>query len=100
VQVLVALVSGLKYTAGAQGVASLSRYYDDAALIPSYALNAIAAATEKGLVVNYPNVKRLNPNQNASRAEVAAFICQALKTARCPATVHSWVRLICHPAPI
>ena len=78
VQVLVALVSGLKYTAGAQGVASLSRYYDDAALIPSYALNAIAAATEKRLVVNYPNIKRLNPNQNASRAEVAAFICRAL----------------------
>jgi uncharacterized lipoprotein YddW (UPF0748 family) len=79
VQVLVALVSGLKYAAGAQDLATLQKYYDDAASIPSYALNAIAAATQRRLVVNYPNVKRLNPNQNATRAEIVAFLCRALR---------------------
>lgn len=79
VQVLLALVSGLKYgTAGTQASTPLKEYYDDAGTIPIYALGAIAAATLKRLVVNYPDVKRLNPNQNATRADVAAFICQAL----------------------
>ncbi len=78
VQALVALVSGLKYTAS-QGLALLERYYEDAATIPSYAVNAIAAATENRIVVNYPNLKRLNPNENVTRAEAAAFICRALK---------------------
>ena len=79
VQALVALVSGLKYTVEAQGFAALQKYFEDAEQIPNYARNAIAAATQKHLVVNYPNLKRLNPNQNATRAEVAAFICRALK---------------------
>ena len=78
VQVLLALVSGLKYTTAAASSTSLQEYYDDAGAIPIYALGAIAAATVKRLVVNYPDVKRLNPNQNASRAEVSAFIGQAL----------------------
>ena len=78
VQVLVALVSGLNYTAAAQSAKPLEEYYQDAGSIPNYALRAIAAATNQRLVVNYPDVKRLNPNQNATRAEVAAFICQAL----------------------
>jgi len=38
----------------------------------------VAAATENRLVVNYPNVQFLNPNQTATRAEVAAFIYQSL----------------------
>lgn len=79
VQVLVALVSGLKYTVGTQDLAIVQKSYDDAGAIPSYALNAIAAATQKRLVVNYPNIKRLNPNQNATRAEIVAFICRALR---------------------
>lgn len=79
VQVLVALVSGLKYSASSTPNEILRSYYEDAASIPSYAFNAIAAATQKHLVVNYPNVKRLNPNQSATRAEVVAFICRALK---------------------
>ncbi|MCA1993770.1 MAG: WG repeat-containing protein [Coleofasciculus sp. S288] len=77
VQVLVALVSGLKYSTGDREI--LKKYYDDVTAIPNYAVNAIAAATEKRLVVNYPNLRRLNPNQNATRADVAAFICRALK---------------------
>ncbi|HEY9598601.1 MAG TPA: WG repeat-containing protein [Cyanophyceae cyanobacterium] len=84
VQVLVALVSGLKYTAETQNLAFLQKYFDDAAQVPNYAINAIAAAIQQYLVVNYLNIKRFNPNQNATRAEVAAFICRALKISGVP----------------
>src|SRR6478672_22774 len=80
VQALVALASGLKYTPTQPVAETLNAAFSDATAIPSYARNAIAAATEKQLVVNYPQVKTLNPNQLASRGEVAAFICQALGT--------------------
>jgi hypothetical protein len=52
--------------------------YSDAAAIPNYAKNSIAAATENRLVVNYPTINTLKPNQPATRAEVAALIYQAL----------------------
>lgn len=76
-QVLVSLASGLNYTP-AQPVASTLGLFADASAIPGYAQTGIAAATEKRLVVNYPDVRLLNPNQLASRAEVSAFLCQAL----------------------
>ncbi len=38
----------------------------------------IAAATEKRMVVNYPNTKFLSPKGTATRADVAAYIYQAL----------------------
>lgn len=76
-QVLVSLASGLNY-APAQPVASTLGLYADASAVPGYAQTGIAAATEKRLVVNYPDVRYLNPNQLASRAEVSAFLCQAL----------------------
>jgi uncharacterized lipoprotein YddW (UPF0748 family) len=79
VQALVALVSGLKYEPSTTPDDTVKRYFDDAAKIPNYAVRAIAAATEKRLVVNYPELRRLNPNQNVTRAEVATFICRALK---------------------
>jgi hypothetical protein len=41
----------------------------------------MAGATKNKLVVNYPTRNQLNPNQNASRAEVAAFVYQALVNA-------------------
>lgn len=77
-QVLVSLASGLKYTPTGSATTTLSSNFDDASAVPSYATNAIAAATERRLVVNYPNVRSLNPNQLASRSEVAAFFCQAV----------------------
>ena len=52
--------------------------YSDSSQIPNYAVPAIAAATERRMVVNYPNLDRLEPNRTATRAEVAAFIYQAL----------------------
>jgi len=74
-QVLVSLANGLNYTANS---ARSLEAYTDSASIPDYAINSIAAATEQRIVVNYPNVRRLQPNQVATRADVAAFIYQAL----------------------
>lgn len=78
VQVLVALVSGLDLSAPAQTTALLNQTFQDAAQIPDWAQTSIAAATVNQMVVNYPNVAFLNPNQTATRADVAAFIYQAL----------------------
>jgi uncharacterized lipoprotein YddW (UPF0748 family) len=80
VQALVSLASGLKYVPAKPSLESLNGAFADVAGIPDYARSAIAAATEKQLVVNYPNVRTLNPNQLASRADVAAFLCQATET--------------------
>lgn len=85
-QVLVSLANGLNYTASNQN--SL-RVYQDAASIPDYAVASLAAATERRLVVNYPNVQVLRPNQTATRADVAAFIYQALASQNQVATVNS-----------
>ena len=77
VQILVSLANGLNYTAN-QAPETLLQTYADAGSIPNYARNSVAAATENRMVVNYPNVQFLNPNQSATRAEVAAFIYQGL----------------------
>ena len=78
VQVLVSLTNGLGLSAKAESAGVLDASFQDAAQIPDYARTPVAAATENRLVVNYPNVALLNPNQVATRADVAAFIYQAL----------------------
>lgn len=78
VQVLVALASGLGFSSNDLNV--LSRY-QDATQIPSWASNAVAAATQRQVVVNYPTLTQLNPNREATRAEVAAFVYQSLVNA-------------------
>ena len=77
VQILVSLANGLGYAPTKPANTTL-QLYSDATTIPAYARNSVAAATENRMVVNYPNLKLLNPNQPATRAEVAAFIYQAL----------------------
>ena len=77
VQILVSLANGLNYSAS-QAPETILQTYADASGIPNYARNSVAAATENRLVVNYPDVQYLNPNQSATRAEVAAFIYQSL----------------------
>ena len=76
-QVLVSLANGLNYTAS-NPVNNDLQTYSDASSISSYARISLAAATEKNLVVNYPSLSVLNPTRNATRAEVASFIYQAL----------------------
>lgn len=75
VQALVSLASGLKLNANNPKAVSV---YTDAAQIPEYATGAVAAATQRQLVVNYPTPNQLNPNREATRAEIAAFVYQAL----------------------
>ncbi|MGB3510664.1 MAG: S-layer homology domain-containing protein, partial [Microcoleaceae cyanobacterium] len=77
-QVLTALTGGLNYQASESTVEQLDAIFADAEAIPEESKKAIAAATEKGIVVNYPNVKELNPNQDATRSDVAVFLCQAI----------------------
>lgn len=77
VQVLVSLSSGLNLKADQPTTTTLSTFAD-ANRIPSYATAGVAAATEDNMVVNYPNINYLNPNDVATRAEVAAFVYQAL----------------------
>ncbi|NES73381.1 MAG: S-layer homology domain-containing protein, partial [Okeania sp. SIO2D1] len=52
--------------------------YRDRAEIPSYATAAIATATQKRLVVNYPQPNLIRALQDITRAEVAALVYQAL----------------------
>ncbi|MBD1845677.1 DUF1565 domain-containing protein [Cyanobacteria bacterium FACHB-63] len=75
VQALVALSNGLQFGSG--DPSALSRF-QDANSIPGWAASPIAAATQRQIVVNYPTVGQLTPNREATRAEVAAFIYQAL----------------------
>lgn len=77
VQVIVALANGIGLPP-ATNPQQVLQTYQDAAQIPNYARGAVAAATQAGLVANYPNSKVLNPNRNANRAEVAAMAYQAL----------------------
>jgi uncharacterized lipoprotein YddW (UPF0748 family) len=77
VQALVSLASGLKYVPTQPVTDTLTGVFADAAKIPDYARGAIAAATEKQLVINHPNVRNLNPDRLATRADIAAFLCQA-----------------------
>ena len=79
VQGIVALASGLGLTPSSTGTSSdLSTYYNDASSIPNYAVNSVTAATQSSIVVNYPDVKQLNPQQSLTRAEAAALLYQAL----------------------
>ena len=78
VEVLAALSSGLNFSTGSTSVLSK---YQDGAQIPSWATTAVAAATQRKIVVNYPSLVQLNPNRRATRAEVAAFVYQAMVNA-------------------
>jgi len=79
-QVLVSLANGMSYAANGS-VNNTLQVYDDSNAIQDWARPSIAAATQKQIVVNYPNVQTLNPNRDATRAEVAAVIYQALVSA-------------------
>ncbi|MDJ0707204.1 MAG: S-layer homology domain-containing protein, partial [Leptolyngbyaceae cyanobacterium MO_188.B28] len=76
-QALVSLANGLNLNATGS-ISNTLNAYRDQGQISDYALAPIAAATERRLVVNYPNVDLLNPNQVITRAEVAAFVYQAM----------------------
>lgn len=76
VEAIVSISNGLGLSAS--DTSTLSTYYTDASAIPNYAVSSVAAATQASLVVNYPDVKQLNPQQALTRAEAAALLYQAL----------------------
>ncbi|MBD2126204.1 DUF3370 family protein [Microcoleus sp. ZQ-A2] len=78
VQAIGVLAGAKNFNFSGNAEGTLRQYFTDAEQIPDYAKNAIAAATINSLVVNYPNVKQLKPNQTATRGEVASLICRAL----------------------
>ena len=78
VQAIVALVNGLRLTGGTPNALMI---YRDRAQIPSYAVPAIATATQRRMVVNYPTVDQLNPMRDIVRGEMAALVYQALVAA-------------------
>jgi hypothetical protein len=77
-QAIGVLSGALNYSIPSNPEGTLRQYFEDAAQIPGYAKNAIAAAAVSTLVVNYPNVKQLKPNQSITRGEVAALLCRGL----------------------
>lgn len=79
-EVLVSLTNGLGLATAAETEALLAAFEDSGA-IPEWAEDVVAIAADKQLTVNYPNVRRLNPLKNASRAEIAAITHQALVNA-------------------
>ena len=74
-QIIVSLVNGLDLTAASPNALQA---YDDSGSIPTYAIEAVKTATKKEIIVNHSNLKQLNPTRNATRAEVAAMVYQAL----------------------
>ncbi len=76
-EVLIALARGLNYTFSGS-TESILAAYTDAAAIRSDVRSAIAALTERGIVVNYPDIQSLNADKVATRAEVSALIYRAL----------------------
>lgn len=76
-QALLALNSGLNLAEVANPEQVLQAY-EDAEEIPDYATNAIAAATDARIVVNYPERQSLEPDKITTRAEAAALIYQSL----------------------
>ncbi|MEM6423610.1 MAG: S-layer homology domain-containing protein [Cyanobacteria bacterium P01_D01_bin.128] len=75
VQALVAIAGGLDLPTVNGQLLSIFR---DRVQIPSYAVGPLAAATQRRLVVNYPDPLTLNPLANITRGEVGAILYQSL----------------------
>jgi len=86
VQVIVSLVNGLGLSADS---ATAIKTFDDQAKIPEYAKDEVIKATQKEIIVNHPNLKQLNPTRDATRAEVAVMVYQALVDANRVAAIDS-----------
>jgi len=72
-QAIVAVANGLGLTGGRADDLVI---YRDRAQIPSYAVDALAAATRQRLVVNHPDPLWLRPLEPMTRGELAATIYQ------------------------
>ncbi|MGB3492239.1 MAG: S-layer homology domain-containing protein [Elainellaceae cyanobacterium] len=87
---LAVLSSGLKLGETERVDQILAAYFDDEAQIELMFRQAIATATLNQLVVNVPDVRKLRPLDEVTRAEVAAFIAQALDLPGVPPQFIVW----------
>lgn len=67
---------GMSFPTLANG--TLRAVLTDANQVPDYAREGVAAALARGVVVNYPDAKRLNSNQLMTRGAAAAVLCRAM----------------------
>ncbi|MEL6764870.1 MAG: S-layer homology domain-containing protein, partial [Cyanobacteria bacterium J06607_6] len=73
IQAIVAVTNGLGFTGGRVDEIGI---YRDRAQVPSYAVDALATATQRRLVVNYPDPLVVRPLEAITRGEVSALIYQ------------------------
>lgn len=73
IQAIVAVNNGLGFTGGRVDAIGI---YRDRAQVPSYAVDSLATATQRRLVVNYPEPLVLRPLEPITRGEVSALIHQ------------------------
>ncbi|TAF07727.1 MAG: S-layer homology domain-containing protein [Nostocales cyanobacterium] len=78
--ILITLAKGLNYKFSGSTKDILS-IYSDASSIRSEHREFIAALTQNGVIVNYPNIKLLNSKKVATRAEVSALLYRAMVSA-------------------
>ncbi|WP_377474794.1 MAG: S-layer homology domain-containing protein [Microcoleus anatoxicus] len=91
VEVIASLASGLNLKPSKTTTKTL-QLYTDKEKIPKWAVDQVAAATEAGLIVNYPKRQLLRPNTTATRAEVAVMLYQAMaKKGKVPAKSSQYV---------
>ncbi len=76
-QLQVALITGLNLPTPANPDQVVGKYAD-AQDVPKWAVDKIAAAIESGLVTNYPDSDKLNPNRGATRADASVLVYEAL----------------------
>lgn len=76
VQSIVVLANTQKLSPSTNSEAILQQYFDDATAVPTYAKGLTATATQQALIVNYPTVSELRPNDDITRGEAAALLCR------------------------
>ncbi|NJO51082.1 MAG: S-layer homology domain-containing protein [Leptolyngbyaceae cyanobacterium RM2_2_4] len=76
--VLLAIARGLQLSSSSSVDTTLAYYTDVSTISSSETRNLIAALTEQGIIVNYPETRLLSLSRVATRAEVAVCIYQAL----------------------
>jgi hypothetical protein len=87
IELITSLANGLSLP---KADAKVLEIYEDRDSIPAYAKSAVAAATQAGIVINYPTPTLLELKREATRAEATAFVYQALERT-------GWVSAISSP---
>jgi peptidoglycan hydrolase-like protein with peptidoglycan-binding domain len=90
-QAVLVLVSTQSVDNPANPDEQLRLFFADAGQIPDWARRAMADAIATNVIVNYPDVRQLRPNQNATRGETSALLCRTLRIPNTvPAQYATW----------